>query len=1065
MRFRLTAAVCLTVLFASAQYTTGRIEGTVLDASSAAVEGTEVRLQSAGTAIERTFRTGADGGYSFAAVPPGRYRISIEKVGFAPVAVDVEVSISQTVTQPFVLQPATSSTSLEVVATAEGLDAADPVRSVSRTSLEVHTLPNLGRNAVALLSLAPGVQPTFSPRGGALVTVAGAQAGQVAANGGRSKATSYQLDFTDANDWEFGGIALNTQPSPDMLQEIRILTSNWAAEYGVKSNAQVLMVTRSGSNEFHGTAYDFLQNDALNARDYLDRTGKPTPLKQNIYGVVAGGRLVRDRTFFFAGYEGRETRGAGSTVVATLPTAATRERAPSAAARELLARYLPLPTAPGPNAALGTLTSQLPNPVSGDMFLVRGDHYFTPSHSISARYFQHTSSSYLRLANTLPGFDATFDPDGKNAMLSDTLVLSSRTVNELRASYGRSSALFTPENNVLTPRFNITGLVSFGGVNNWPQGRIFNVYQLSDTLSHVHGRHAIKAGFDLRHIQDNSINDTNRRGVFTFTSLDAFLNGELANFTQRFGSTYRGFRTNFHGAFVQDDFRLTPTLTLSFGLRWEYQGGLRERNEAMAVLDPQLRGAVGAAGAGPLGAFRTESPIVESNGSLVAPRFGFSWNPGGRALVLRGGYGIYYDSLLFNGLQAGRYTPPVNYTGDLAGAQISGVNNLDALLAGTSPLQRSLEAQIGSFGDALNFGQIVTTDPRLRNPYSQHFQIGVQRSIGGGWIADVAYVGTKGTALAVYGPANSVLQRPAPAVSAADEAVRAGGFRDAVTGQNGPGNTRIDPRFNAVDLVHSGGSSIYHSLQTELRKRFSRGLTMNASYTWSKSIDNSSDYSPGQQTTDASFAQNQFDLSSERAVSNYDIPHRFVLTHVWRLPGLTGRRSIAWQALSGWVFSSINQVQSGIPATILAGPRLGITDVNADGNLVQGGDNNRANCLAGGDSFRFDEPSTVASLAERTSGVPGRFRYYQPLLGNFGTCGRNTERMSRLVNIDWSLAKEFRIYETGTVEFRSDFFNVFNIPFLTATGNEWRTLSSPQFGLANSAGASRRIQLALRFVW
>jgi hypothetical protein len=499
---------------------------------------------------------------------------------------------------------------------------------------------------------------------------------------------------------------------------------------------------------------------------------------------------------------------------------------------------------------------------------------------------------------------------------------------------------------------------------------------------------------------------------------------------------------------VQDDFRVSKTLTLNLGVRYEFQGGLREVNRLQSVLDPRLTGAIGNAGTGVLGAFRNESPVVEGNGMLLAPRVGFAWNPGLGKMVVRGGYGVFFDSLIFNGLQAGRTTPPSNYTGTLAGTQFTGGNSLANLLAGNATLQQQLSAQVGGFGSLLNLGRVVSSLPELRNPYMQHFSLGVQYQLAAGLVVDVSYVGTRGTALTTYGPGNSVAlgRRPAPAVSAADEQARLAEFQQAVGRQNGAGNTRLDPRFNDVDLLRDNGSSTYHSLQMEVRKSFSNGYMFRGSYTWAKSIDNSSDYSPGQNPTDSNFAQDQFSLRNERGVSNFDIPHRFALTHVWQLPFFRDRSKLAGKVLGGWTFSSINQMQAGIPATILAGTRLGILDVNQDGNGVAGGDNTRANCGGG--------------------------LYTQPLLGNQGNCGRNTFRMNRLFNYDWSFGKNFVFGEKGVMgsgpyalEFRGDLFNVFNVPFVTATGNEWRTVSSPQFLVFNAAGAARRVQMSLRLTW
>ena len=739
-----------------AQYTTGRLEGTITDATGATAGGAIVTLTNVETNGQRQLITTDDGAYFFAAVPPGSYRLRAEKEGFAPSTADLTVSTSETLTRNFKLRVASQSASVDVVASSAGeLNTFEPLRSVTRGSLEMQTLPNSGRNIVNVIALAPGVTPTFSPRGGNLTTLSIAQAGQLNANGGRSKASAHYLDFTDANDWEFGGVALATQPTPDMLQEFKILTNNWAAEYGLKSNAQVLMVTRAGTNQLHGSAYDFLQNAALNSRDYFDRTGSATPLRQNIFGFAAGAPIKRDRIFLFGGYEGRRNRGSSPVTIANVLTQAARDRVADPSVQSIL-KLLPLPTAPTSNPNIGTLAVSAPSPSDSDQFLVRGDAVLTRNHTLTGRYYQNLGTSFNRTAGSLPGFDATFDPKGRNAMLAETWVISPRATNELRLSYGRASALFSAENDPATPRYNVTGLVGFGTVQSWPQGRIFNVYQLNDVASLVRGRHVWKAGFDLRYVQDNSINDSSRRGVYTFASVDDFLNGKLAAFSQLFGNTYRGFRTTYNGLFVQDDWRVAPHFTLNLGVRAEFQGGLSEVNQMQSVLDPSLSTAIGNAGTGSLGAFRNDKPSVQPNNSLVAPRFGFAWNPNGGRFSIRGGYGIYFDSMIFNGLQAGRYTPPTNYTGSLAAAAITGSNTLANLLAGTAQVQKDYGSQVGGFGTLKNLGSITSSLPDLRNPYAQHFSLGVQSRLTSSMVLDLAYVGTRGVALTTLGPGNSV---------------------------------------------------------------------------------------------------------------------------------------------------------------------------------------------------------------------------------------------------------------------------------------------------------------------
>ncbi|MBC8165137.1 MAG: hypothetical protein H7Y20_04590 [Bryobacteraceae bacterium] len=830
------------------------------------------------------------------------------------------------------------------------------------------------------------------------------------------------------------------------------------------------MVTRSGTNSLHGTAYNFLQNSALNSRDYFDRTGSANPLRQNFFGFTAGGPIKRDRVFAFGGYEGRRTRGSSPVTIGNVPTQAARDSVTDPTVRQILS-LLPLPTAPTANPRVGTIAVTAPTPSDSDQFLLRGDAVISSAHTLTLRYFQNIGTSFNRTAGSLPGFDATFDPKGRNAMVAETWVINPRTTNELRLSYGRASALFSPETDPATPRFNVSGLAGFGTVQSWPQGRIFNVYQLNDVASSVRGKHILKAGFDLRYIQDNSVNDSSRRGIFSFNTVDAFLAGQLGSYSQMFGNTYRGFRTTYHGFFVQDDWRVASHLTLNLGLRWELQGGLSEVNQLQSVIDPSLSSAIGNFGTGVLGAFRNDKPSVLANNNLVAPRLGFSWNPGGGRIVVRGGYGIYYDSLIFNGLQAGRYTPPTNYTGSLTAGDIGGANSLANLFAGTSQLQA------GGFGTRPNLGSLVSSLPDLRNPYSQHFSLGSQARILPNLVLDLAYVGTRGVALTTYGPGNSVnpARRIAPAFSVEEETARLSQFVAAATAVNGAGNTRLDPRFNDVSLLRDNGSSSYHSLQVGLQKSYSAGLQFQMSYTWSKSIDNASDYSPGQTTNDRSFAQNQFDYRAERGLSSYDIPHRITLSHVWQLPFMRQQRGLAGRVLGGWTFASINQWQNGIPFTVMSGARRGIADVNIDGSGSGALDNVRASCAAGGTGFTFNDPRTIPAPAARGVNVAANtsnFKYVQPLLGNDGTCGRNTERISNLLNFDWTFSKPIRLVERGplgsgpwNVELRADLLNIFNTPYLFPAGDDYRNLSSAGFGLANSAGAARRIQMALRLTW
>ena len=1074
-----------------AQYTVGRLQGTIFDPTDAVVSGAKVTLQNLGNGATWTYVTGTDGLYVFFALPSGDYALTAEAPQFAKKSAAIWILTSETTSRNLTLAVNAQSATVEVLGEMPGpQNIADAQRSTTRTALELSSLPSSGRNMISLIHLAPGMQPMNNPRGGStfggggsLVLMLGPQAGLFSANGGRARSGSVQLDYTDANDWEYGGFALGMQSvTPEMLQEFKLLTSNFSAEYGVKSNAQVIMVSKSGTNELHGSAYDFVQNTLFDARDYFDTSGQPTPVQSNIYGVNAGAPVVSNRTFLFGAYEGRRVRGNAFTTIANLPTEAARARASDPIIADLMNQYLPLPTINAGDPDWGQLVTKVPSPTNTYQLLLKADQRLREEHSLSARYLQSSGWFVARSAgqNTLPGFDTDVHFTLRNANISDSYAINMRTVNQLRLSYGYARALSLPQNRIVTPRFQIVGAdpMNFGSLPTNPAERRFNIYQINDTLSHSRSGHTLSVGFDVRRIQDHSRADTNARGVFTFPSLSSFLAGHPGSWTQLFGSTQRDLRAGVYSFFFQDDWKLGPTLTINLGTRWELQGGLDEAKGHLSILDPATPGAVGVAGTGSLGSFRLGGPAVDWNPRNAAPRVGFAWNPRHQNLVLRGGYGIYWDSFTFDLLTVARAAPPFNYQPTCvsvpgSACQIAGANSFDNLANGTAPIQLQTEAQLDSFGDLMNFGSVNTVDPRLRNPYVQQYSLGWEYQLGRNFMFGLSYIGSKGTHLTRMIPINPVIHGPAPATSSADETARYAEFMQAIKNENGRpdggANSRLDPRFDQVNRLGDGGSSAYHSLQVTGNKSFSRGLQFQVSYTWSKSIDNASDFYPAIQANDNSFAQDASRLGAERAVSNFDIRHRILFTEVWQVPFFRGRKGFIGKILDGWSFESVNLWQSAVPATLLAGTRtihdvngntLAVADVNLDGNFISPGfDNTRANCDPVGTHFTLGAPASISGFS-------------QPFLGNDGTCGRNSLRMNSLTNFDWSFFKDTELVESGPwrsgpwkLQFRAEMYNIFNIPFLTAQGNPWRTLTSSNLGTVNAAGISRKIQLALKLSW
>ena len=1082
--FSLSIAMCLAIWEpAQAQYTTGTVTGLVKDPQGALTPAATVTLRSLATGATRTFVTTADGTYVFAGVASGRYVITAEAQGFAKSTATINVTTGQTATQDLALQMATVGQTMEITSelgVVPTLNANDPQTGVSRSSLEVSDLPIQGRDYLTLASLEPGVQPTFSPRGGSLAITSGSQAGSIAVNGGRARETAYQLDYTDANDWEFGGRAQGRGLMADAIQEFTVLTSNFSAEYGVKSAGQVIAVTKSGTNRLHGSAGDFVQNDFFNARDYFDKTGKATVIKSNVYSVTAGGPILKNKAFIFGGYQGSKVRGAGFTSVALVPTQAARATATDPAITSLLNRFLPSPTGSTSDPMVGTFGSQFSSPTDLWQYVFKFDYRFNDSHSLSVRYLQAHNHFLLLFPalNTLPGFDTDFTSMGNDANISDTYLFSPRTTNQFHFSYGRAPTSILGQDGLVSPRFQISGLVGFGALQFFPNTRLFNVFQVNDALTHIHGGHLLKMGLDVRKIQDNTFLATNANGFFVFPSLSAFLGGLPSFWTQLFGPAFRGFRTGLYGLFFQDDWKVRPALTINLGIREDIQSDMSEVKNLTSTLDPTASGSIGVAGSGRLGIFRVGNPAIRANPRNFGPRIGFAWNPRDGNLVVRGGYGIYFDSFDFTPLTFGRSVPPLNYNFSLAGAAISGANSFDNIYNGTAPIVVQAQNQIGNFGSLTNFGSMRTLSRYMKNPYAQNFSLGIQYRFLKSYILEMNYIGAKGTHLTALFPINPVVNGPQPATSLADETARLAQFRASLGTQNGPGNTRLDPRFDEVGFQDSVATSIYHSGQIQLTKDLGReGLQFRASYTYSRSIDTASDFTPEQQANDQGFAQNGYNLGSERGPSNFDIPHRVVATLIWQLPFYKSQSGLIGHALGGWAFQSIQMWQSGVPATVLAGTRYGIADVNLDGDSVLGVgiDNTRANCTPGGAGFSLGHPSSIPPPAQRgINGAPNssNFLYTQPLLGNGGTCGRNTLRLNSLPSVDWALFKTTQIAEKGpfgsgpwNLEFRWEVYNVFNIPYLTFQGNNWRDISSPGFDVYNAAGAVRKMQFALKLNW
>jgi hypothetical protein len=569
----------------------------------------------------------------------------------------------------------------------------------------------------------------------------------------------------------------------------------------------------------------------------------------------------------------------------------------------------------------------------------------------------------------------------------------------------------------------------------------------------------------LKAIRANSYFDSIVNGAFTFLTLNDFLNANPFQYQQRFGNSVRGNRVLNEYFYAQDDWRVTRELTLNIGFREEIAGGVTEVNNILSNINPTLTNVpLGGAGTGPLGSFYTGGSYFHTNHN-PGPRFGFAWNPNADGkTAIRGGYGISYDFIFLNPITNGRFLPPYMYLFTLPQTQFGGGNTASTLLAGASPFQQQSSSAVGTFGTNIaNFGAVTYIDPHLKNPQYQQYSLTIERQLFSNWVLRATYAGSKGTYLQRTAPLNFLApgQYIVPATLAQQQAEQAAGvFRAvnaALSGTIGTRSNRIDGRFNGVSVVQSTANSNYNSFQFLAQKRFSAWYAFSAAFTWSKSIDDVSD-ALGVLANDSPAQQNPFNNRDNRSVSQFDVPERIVITHDFISNAKSLGNPFLRNLLDGWEFSGIFQAQSGLPVTIYAGTVAGLTD----GTLIGGNGVQRPN-LVGPVNLSFSpNPGSGSSNPNKipNSGLA------QPLVGHFGSLGRNVFRLNPLIQSDMSLGRIFRIKERLKLQFQAQIYNIFNNTTFSNSTLTWNLSSPSTFGYyASTDTNSRRMTMTGRFIW
>ena len=1057
------ARLSLLILFASSAFTQthrGVVRGTITDPNGAVVTGATVKTLNKGTNESRTTVTNDEGIYTISSLAPGTYEVTIESGGFKPLSItQVILLVNQELRLDRSLQVG------EVTESPGNLYALEPLLKQDSPSLgtvienrQVENLPLDGRNFYELSLLVPGAVP---PAQGSAGSVRGDFAFSV--NGAREDSNNFLLDGVYNVDPKLNTFAV--RPPVDAIREFEMATSTYDAAFGRNPGAQVNVVLKSGSNDFHGSVYEFHRNAALDARNFFAPSNEPAPKYiRNQFGVSFGGPVRRDRSFFFVDYEGGRSRE-GLTRVTNVPTAAERAgdfsqsllgrpRNPLTGqpfdggvipgpfihpvGRSIAALY-PLPNRAAPFANFVSSPTQRDD---NDHFDARLDHLLNEKTSLAFRYSLGDRRFFEPFAgptlSAVPGYGNEVPRRSQNGMVGLTHVFSPRLVNDARFAYVRVASAVNQEGQgtsinraVGLPEFSsnprdfglsfitITGFSPLGHEGNNPQKTVTNTFQIIDNASYVRGRQLIKFGFDIRYVQQNGFRDVQSRGLLNFSPFaytgvalaDLLLGLPLVTGGARVDNAQH-LRAHSYHFFANDSLRLRPNLTISAGLRYEYNSPPVDSTDRANLYDPATRSLVQVGTGGiPRGGY-------DSDKNNFAPRVGLAWTIGRQGnTVLRAGYGVYYDTSPLAPGEAIYFNRPYfdfNLFFPLPGLPLTLSDPFPASFP--FPLPDSAQA--------------IQRD--LRTPYMQHWNLNVQQQLGRNRVLEVGYVGSKGTKLLSARDLNQPLPSALP--------------------PGLPFVPRPVPQFDEINTIESRASSNYHSLQARLQQRLSAGLAMLASYTWSKSIDDASNFFPS--AGDPNYPQNSYDLRAERGRSNFDIAHRLSVSYVYDLPIGKGRQYLAdsgvWSTvLTGWQTSGIVTLQTGRPFTVAL---LREFDNSGTGISALGfGANDRPNVVGNGE------------LSNRTPEVwfnTSAFAFPPP--GNFGNAGRNILDGPGFQSVNASLSKNTSLSERFNLQFRAEVFNLFNHPNLNLPDN---FLGSPTFGSITSARDPRHIQFGLKLLF
>jgi Carboxypeptidase regulatory-like domain len=1105
------------------------VAGTVRDPSGAVIPGADVTLRLPALAGPLIAVTDEQGNFRIPVDSPGTFRLEVRAPGFLPDIISIGVnSEAPLAILSIVLKVDGSSQTVEVTADALVAETTSTQLGESLDTKKIESVPLNGRSFTDLMAVQPGIVPQNTAQPGAVIMTGvastppsgDANPGNLSISGQREASNGFRVNGADVE--EDVNMGTSIVPNLDAIDSFRVLTSNFDAEYGNSSGGQVLVVTKSGEAKLHGSAFEFLRNTALDARNYFSQ--ERAAYRQNQFGATAGGPAPWTDVNWFADYQGTRLTEGIDTGDISVPSLAERmgdfSQNPLAGsvsgpywASLLSARLGRTVTAGEPYASVFpdgqipqsvwsapalSLLSYLPQPNAGTALFataaeaetlsdnkgalradwVRGKstltaYYFADRYALDNPYPTGTGGA------SVPGFDATSHGLAQLASLAHTITFGSNTLNEAHLSFMRNAnAVGQPRGGVgpslATQGFtNIFALkpstegienVAFNdftmGVDTTALVQTENIFQASDAFSRILGKHGLKAGGEIHVDEINTHPDVVFNGSFGFngseTGLDFadFLLGVPSSYTQ--GQAHDFYNRNLYtAAFAQDSWKVSQTLTLNYGVRWDR---IRPWDEKFNQLQTLVQGEQSEVFPGaPQGLVFPGDPEVPASlapaHNDLAPRIGLAWSPAGGGPLdkligkagttsIRLGYGLFYTA--YEGLSAGIMSanPPYGYTYTSAAPPLF-ENPFTVAATGANAGQRfplqsvSYGASVAHPNASVDWSEfeplvgIPAVDPNDVTPYAEHWMASFERQLGNSTLVMLSYVGTASHHLLVLEEANPA--NPALCLSLGSAC---GPFNEQAA------RTQFGPAFGSVELQRTIANSNYNALEATLNHK-ARNLDLLASYTYSKSID---------QSAGLPEPVNPVDPSLSRALSAYDIRHNFVTSFRYSLPELRSR-GFAHAVADGWSVAGIARITSGLPVTLLNN-----NDTSLLGTIPNGINNN------GVDTPDWSGKSLELNLSPRAGrAVFDSSQLTLPALGTMGNARRRFFSGPGMKNLDGTVSRNFKIREGQALEFRAEAFNVFNhAQFFGAAAVEGN-ISSGSFGHAVSAMSPRLMQVALRY--